>query len=755
MDVLDRSPRLDFFPVSPPPANASPLDPATSPPVTGDFAQAMALAPTEASSVTTTVAVTPVVVEPLPPLPGDVPVAVEFDPTGVLTAYIQYRAPQLPAAEEVADPLAGENPSTVVTNLNESSIPAVAIPPVILPNVIPIGLSQGLTIDTPLREAVATTSVTEGDTNFVAPVTSFIISTLPAPALMVPTRPAPQTTPSAPGNAAHADETDEPPADTPLVAPSFVVLTIPQAPPVAPAPSPQTTPQPRSILAGPRVVPPTKPVAEAAVPRVVPVIPGVLANESTIAAPGVTPLDSASRVASTVNTAATVEPASPVTVPAPLSAESPPSALAAPIPTSLHAQSVETSIPRDVPIRVAQSPQVADTERIVPDTAPGPQGTSASLPQPSVRANSTPIIPSAPPQPTAVRRSPPLQTQPEEATSAETVPSTSAVPPNAFSPMTPMNLAPSAAASVTPSAPSSSRAISTPAVTPPAIPSTENTAVPTAVVTDDPSPVTVPTTTNSGTGSVATTETDEEISGKPSGPKIAAVHDRKMSSTPTDVSDSGHLKPQPDLKATEPISTREESRAEQVVPATPRSAEPVMAAAPALDFGDPVPIHEARQVVQRLGDAIGLAHESGQHLSIRVTPPQFGPIVVNVHMHEGTMSARVETHSALAQQMLTDHLPQLHESLSARGAMIDRIDIVPVESRTGERSARVDEVSTETTANGWMSSETPGRQGYDPQDSSRRRPPRPLAIKPVVEAAAIEPAATTRPVQLQELNVRV
>jgi flagellar hook-length control protein FliK len=180
--------------------------------------------------------------------------------------------------------------------------------------------------------------------------------------------------------------------------------------------------------------------------------------------------------------------------------------------------------------------------------------------------------------------------------------------------------------------------------------------------------------------------------------------------------------------------------------------------APALDFGDPVPIQHAEQLVQRLGDAIGFARDSGQELSIRVTPPQFGPIVIEVRIHDGALTARVETHSAVAQAMITDHLPQLHESLTARGATLDRIDVVPMEHRAvQERATPNDRPAPErdSSTNGWVSAGTSERQGTDSQDQNRRRPPRPQPVPVVETPAAIAPSATGRPMELQALNVRV
>lgn len=199
-------------------------------------------------------------------------------------------------------------------------------------------------------------------------------------------------------------------------------------------------------------------------------------------------------------------------------------------------------------------------------------------------------------------------------------------------------------------------------------------------------------------------------------------------------------------------------RDSDTVTTPPQRVDVTRSSPSALDFGDPVPIHPAAQLVQRLGDAIGFAQESGQELSIRVTPPQFGPIVVEVRMHDGALTARVETHSTIAHEAITEHLPQLQESLTARGATLDRIEIIPVENRVPtDRHTATDDAPTprESSGNGWMSSGASGGQGTDAQDQQRRRTPRPSPLPTAEPAAVASPTTTSRPMELQGLNVRV
>ncbi len=203
----------------------------------------------------------------------------------------------------------------------------------------------------------------------------------------------------------------------------------------------------------------------------------------------------------------------------------------------------------------------------------------------------------------------------------------------------------------------------------------------------------------------------------------------------------------------EPIPTSNDSAARIATTgdlgARPPALTPTAATIP------PLPLAEPTQLVRHLSEAVHTIAETGQQLSLRVTPEKFGPIVVNVRLEDGQLTARVETHSALAHQVLSDSLPQLVESLSARGTTIDRIDVVPIDPRPAE-SAREDRTPESTPEGAGWGAGTFAGTNSDPQTPDRRRTPvAEPPVQPPREPVSEDTPVTTRPERLQTLNLRV
>ncbi len=770
MDVLDRSPRLDFFPVLAP-VNPAPLDPAAIASVPGDFAQALSLVPAVTPAPLATATFTVAASEPQPVPATEAPIALPFDPATALTAYRQHRVPSLPPATEVTP---APIPATLValTDITPSDSPgrSEVVPPPIAATVttaavnrrvIPTGLSAGLTIDPSPRRSLTTEPAAPVEATFTPATTSFVVTTFTTPVSPISNKVAPQIAPPDSTPSIAADDDDAP---RPTSTPSFITFTIPQPLPVvstiAAAPPRVEEPALRSIesvsiktvgSASASIVPAAQqPVAPIASPTAVNV---PVASVPVADAPAVRPLATTFPVVPAVVANPSLQPegtpALEPAVPVVTTKEDP-----SPQPTNL-STAVVANATQPVPVVPARSSagDVSATRRSLTPSNPLAAALEPVIPTPSTELLPVASSAAASPVPSVTSKSVPTK-------------SASAKPPSAKRPATEDGIQGAVTSDLI-----TSLAVALPAVAPP-VPIPITTAVePSTSATPVVPTVARPTATESVGPAVTANPVPQPVAKAgadaiviPADPvkpaaslpqavlKKAEVTTVVQKTTSTEVVERVPTK----VAVKESTKAKEDLPTEVVAPTSVRPRESIALTAPALDFGDPVPIHEAQQVVQRLGDAIGLAHESGQHLSIRITPPQFGPIVVGVSMHEGVMSARVETHSALAQQMLTDHLPQLHEALSARGAVIDRIDIVPVENRAGDRPARVEAISTEASANGWLSSETPGHSGYEPQDAPPRRPPpQPITLKPPRETAAVEPTAATRPLQLQELNVRV
>lgn len=732
MDVLDRLPRLDLFPVALPPVNPSPTDPGTVPLPTVDFAQALSLVPADTADAPATVSIA---FSPLETFPAalsalSAPLPHEPVPVPVLEVSLPQLAPSLP------DVIATVSTAEIIPVLDEPpSQEDAAIPPAgavrpdaAKPRAIPAGLSQGLTVDPSLRSVLTDQISLQREAEFVPVTTSFIVATFAA---VTPPRPivspsettSPDAAPTVDPTATDSDQTD---STVSVSVSPFVTFIIPQPLEVT------------SAVASPVVSVSQSHIDESH--PVVPVESHTLSTDVPVLAPRQSdhaPLTVTARI-----------PAKPQRDRQPSTDhESRPAAdgpelrdgdqLQQPATASPALAWLEPVVPTPVPERV----QTAVTSPRPPATVENPT-TLLDKPAQSNRPEPLPAA-AAPRNPTAtvtksklfteqVARFHVPETQPDVVEDASAVPVTT--PPVAWRPVTP---------AVTQAPPP--RVATSVRVSPP----------PSQVVTD---PVRPPTTSipsqNEGTHADVVPAESPKVEPQFSSPSPESVPKTAVMLPDNSSVEEGSL--QPERRSEETGKRQEEAPIEAAAPTMGRPRTPLVAAPPALDFGNPVPIHETRQVVQRLGDAIGLAQESGQHLSIRVTPPQFGPIVVGVTLHEGVVSARVETHSAHAQQMLTEHLPQLHESLSSRGAVIDRIDIIPVENRTNERPLRGESISAEASTNGWLSSETPGQSGYEPQEAPPRRPPPRLLPTPSVrETATVEPVVGLRPLQLQELNVRV
>lgn len=211
---------------------------------------------------------------------------------------------------------------------------------------------------------------------------------------------------------------------------------------------------------------------------------------------------------------------------------------------------------------------------------------------------------------------------------------------------------------------------------------------------------------------------------------------------------------QPDRPATlltpgpsnEELSATEETRSRDDavrLPTTPPMKHPpadrsTLSATPTV-----VPTHDAQQLVDRLTEVLLVARDHGQQLALQLSPPELGPLRVEVHVHQGAVFARLETLTEAARQVLTEHLPKLQEALSHRGTPLERIEVV-----------RRDD--SETTSGfsqpQWSAAEQqPGREEHA---SPRRRWSEPLTARRRTAEVSPSPVLDAG-LGLQELNIRI
>ena len=94
-------------------------------------------------------------------------------------------------------------------------------------------------------------------------------------------------------------------------------------------------------------------------------------------------------------------------------------------------------------------------------------------------------------------------------------------------------------------------------------------------------------------------------------------------------------------------------------------------------------LSESRQLelVNRVADAMRGAATSGNRITVRLSPPELGTLQIELSLREGVMTAKLETQSAATQRVLMDNLPQLKESLTQNGTLVDRFVIEQSDDR--------------------------------------------------------------------------
>jgi flagellar hook-length control protein FliK len=93
------------------------------------------------------------------------------------------------------------------------------------------------------------------------------------------------------------------------------------------------------------------------------------------------------------------------------------------------------------------------------------------------------------------------------------------------------------------------------------------------------------------------------------------------------------------------------------------------------------------QIIEQVAYALQVGHAGGQEMQLQLSPPDLGSLQINVSVHDGVLSARLEAQSPTTQQILVDNLSQLKNSLTQQGVAFDRIDVRLAGSQTGSSSS--------------------------------------------------------------------
>jgi flagellar hook-length control protein FliK len=102
-----------------------------------------------------------------------------------------------------------------------------------------------------------------------------------------------------------------------------------------------------------------------------------------------------------------------------------------------------------------------------------------------------------------------------------------------------------------------------------------------------------------------------------------------------------------------------------------------------------LPRVDAARFVGRVAKAVQTAQERGGLVQLRLSPPELGSLRLELSMHNGVMTAAVETETPAARQILLDHLPALRDRLAEQNIRIERFDVdVRQENSGGQTDPR-------------------------------------------------------------------
>jgi len=141
-------------------------------------------------------------------------------------------------------------------------------------------------------------------------------------------------------------------------------------------------------------------------------------------------------------------------------------------------------------------------------------------------------------------------------------------------------------------------------------------------------------------------------------------------------------------------------------------------------------------IVVQIQPALHQAVTQDRQLTITLRPPELGPVQIDVLHLDGRTSARLQTETASAHQLLTEHLPQLREVLTQMGVAADQVQVVRSETPL-----------TDTTGESRTEGQTAGQQ----QESRQQPPAEPLLADDTEREETHSPNIRTR----TALNLRI
>ncbi len=119
------------------------------------------------------------------------------------------------------------------------------------------------------------------------------------------------------------------------------------------------------------------------------------------------------------------------------------------------------------------------------------------------------------------------------------------------------------------------------------------------------------------------------------------------------------------------------------------------------------------RLIQRVARAIEAAPQRGGTIRLRLSPPELGSLQMEISMHKGVLSARLETETHMARAVLLDNLPQLRDRLAEQGVRVEHFE-VDVSQRDASDSQQQSQNSREL-----FETSSAHRGGNRPPDATR------------------------------------
>lgn len=96
---------------------------------------------------------------------------------------------------------------------------------------------------------------------------------------------------------------------------------------------------------------------------------------------------------------------------------------------------------------------------------------------------------------------------------------------------------------------------------------------------------------------------------------------------------------------------------------------------------------DASRFVTRVSRAFQAAEQNGGTMRLRLSPPELGAMRIELTMQQGGLTAKVETETQTAKNILLDNLPVLRERLAAQEIRVDKFEVdVRQDNQSGQDS---------------------------------------------------------------------